>query len=96
MTSVETKYNQLLDENAALTRTVTALKAALHQERINHATTKRQFTLKEAGLSAQSCERLNRAFATSTDNTGLKEAINCERRIPMSKQDARVERILGK
>ena len=94
-TSIETKYNQLTDENAALTRTIAALRAALHQSKVEHARTKRQYILEKSGLHEVSCERLNRAFANSTDNAGLKEAINCERRIPMSKQDARVEKILG-
>ena len=95
MQSLESKYNQLTDENAALTRTVTALKAALHQSKVEHARTKRQFLLEKSGLHEVSIERLNRAFANSTDNGGLKEAINCERRIPMSKVDARVAKILG-
>lgn len=95
MTSIEAKYNQLVDENAALTRIITQLKAALHQSQIGHATIKRQQLLKESGLPEQSCERLNRAFALSTDNAGLKQAINTERRMPMTKQDLRVEKILG-
>lgn len=80
MISVETKYNQLVDENAALTRTITALKTALHQSQVDHARTKRLWILKESGLSEQSYERLNRAFAASTNNAGLKEAINVEKR----------------
>jgi hypothetical protein len=95
MTSLEVKVNQLVEENAALSRIVTQLKVALHQSQVDHATTKRQYILMGSGLSEQSCERLNRAFGNSTDNGGLKEAINCERRMPMSKQDARVKKILG-
>jgi hypothetical protein len=95
MTSIEVTVNQLTEENAALTRIITQLKVALHQAQVAHATTKRQHILMGSGLSEQSCERLNRAFCNSTDNGGLKEAINCERRMPMSKQDARVEKILG-
>lgn len=95
MKSIETKYNQLTDENAALTRTIAALKAALQQSKVAHAATKRQYILENSELHEVSIERLNRAFCNSTDNAGLKEAINCERRIPMSKVDARVAKILG-
>lgn len=95
MTSLETKVNQLTTENAALTNIIRELKASLHQERIDHAATKRQHTLMGLGLSENSIARLNAAFAKSTDNAGLKQAINAERRMPATKQDARVERILG-
>jgi hypothetical protein len=96
MVSIETKYNQLLDENAFLTRTIQQLKVALHQMQIERAATERANTLSEAMLPASSIDRLNKAFATSTDNAGLRQAINVERRqTRMNKQDARIERILG-
>jgi hypothetical protein len=52
MIPIETKYNQLVDENAMLTRTIAALKTALHQAQI----------------------------PKSTDNAGLREAINVEKK----------------
>ncbi|HKV79768.1 MAG TPA: hypothetical protein VJP02_16585 [Candidatus Sulfotelmatobacter sp.] len=102
--SLEVKYNQLLDENATLTRIIDAckgeiasLKLTVHQERVAHAATKRADILSEAMLPAESIARLNRAFAQSTDNAGLPQAINCEHRHVRStnKQDLRTERILG-
>lgn len=100
--SLETKVNQLVDENAALVRIIDAhkteiasLRLTLHQERVAHAAKERTEMLREAMLPAASIARLNRAFAQSTDNAGLREAINCEHRHVRSKQDVRVERILG-
>ena len=95
--SIEAKYNQILDENAFLTRTIKQLKVALHQMQIDKAAEHRANILREAMLPASSIDRLNAAFATSTDNAGLKQAINAEWRHvrSMNKQDARVERILG-
>lgn len=50
--------------------------------------------MREAMLPGASVDRLNRAFAQSTDNAGLKEAINAEWGYvqSMNKQDVRVER----
>jgi hypothetical protein len=95
--SIEAKYNQILDENAFLTRTIKQLKLALHQMQIDKAATERANTLSEAMLPQSSIDRLNEAFATSTDNAGLKQAINAEWRYvrSMNKQDVRVQRILG-
>lgn len=97
MMSLEAKYNQLLDENAALLRVISQLKTALHETQIKVAATERANILREAMLPIPSIDRLNRAFATSTDNAGLKQAINCEHRLvrSMNKQDLRVEKILG-
>jgi hypothetical protein len=78
--SIETKYNQLVDENAMLTRTIAALKTALHQAQIHNATAERRHILYLSGLPQASVDRLHVAFAKSTDNAGLREAINVEKR----------------
>lgn len=80
MTSIEAKYNQLLTENATSARIITQLKAALHQAQIARAATERKYILRDANLPFPCVERLEKAFATSTDNAGLKQAINCEKR----------------
>ena len=80
MISIERKLNEVIDENSALGRVTKALRDALAQERLDHAATKRGYMLRDSGLPAASVERLSAAFAKSTDNAGLKEAINCEKR----------------
>jgi hypothetical protein len=80
MVSVESKLNGSLEVIAFLERENIQLKTRIHQERIAHAATERKYILRDSGLPVASVNRLNDAFKSSTDNTGLKEAINCERR----------------
>ena len=97
MIPLETQLNTALAEVDRLKQENAGLKAAIHDMRIKAATNERAKILGEAALPAASIARLNEAFANSTDNAGLKQAINAERRHAqtMSKQDLRVERILG-
>ncbi len=97
MTLIETELNRLLAENRQLKQENAELKTAIHEMRIANAATERAFVLHDSMLSIESIARLNEAFKDSTDNSGLKQAINAERRHVrgMSKQDHRVERILG-
>jgi hypothetical protein len=78
MTSIEAKLNQVVDENSALGRILKQLREALHQERVAHAATHRKYILRDSQLPAPCVKRLEAAFAQSTDNSGLKEAINVE------------------
>ena len=80
MTSVEIKLNEALDTINFCERQITSLRGALHQERVAHAATRRAWTLKESGLPQSSIDRLHVAFAKSTDNAGLREAINVEKK----------------
>jgi hypothetical protein len=91
MTSIEAKYNQLLDENAALQRIIASLKASLVEARRLVAQTELEERIQD--LPPEARERLRKAFPGS-DLAGSKQAINIERR-NLSKKDARVERILG-
>ena len=91
MTSIETKVHELADDNEALTRIITQLKVEIHRLRLRDAQT--QLEERIAALPTASQERLRTAFP-GTDLGGLKQAVTTERK-QMSKQDARVERILG-
>jgi hypothetical protein len=57
------------------------LKTTLAQARINCATRLRTYILRDSRLPEPCVKRLNAAFAKSTDNSGLKEAINAERKL---------------
>ena len=95
MKSIEVQLNEALDNNRFLERQIVSLRHALTQARLEAAAIKRKHILKEAMLEAESITRLERAFTNSTDNAGLKEAINAERRHMRSMNNARAERILG-
>ena len=97
MTSIEAELNRLLAVNEQLTQENAGLKAELHEMRITKAAIERADVLRDSMLPGTSVARLNEAFSSSTDNAGLKQAINAELRHmrAMSKQDLRVERILG-
>ena len=95
MKSIEAQLNEALDLLKCRDAEIVTLKKVIHEKQIIIAKTERDGKLKESGLPAGAVARLHAAFAQSTDNAGLKQAINCERRMPQSKQDARVERILG-
>ena len=75
MTSVEAKLNQLLDENAALTRIITQLKQALRQARLLMKQTELEERIQN--LPMESRERLRKAFP-DTDLNGLRQAIHVE------------------
>lgn len=90
MTSLETRVHELTDENAALSRIITQLKAALREERLFTAQTELEYRIRE--LPEESRERLRKAFP-NVHLAGLREAINVESKL--TKQDARVAKILG-
>lgn len=92
MTSIEVKLNEALATIQHHENVIVTLQEALRKER----TLKAQVELEEriALLPTDAKERLRRAFPGSVVG-GLKEAVNVERRHGMSKQDIRVQKILG-
>ncbi len=68
MTSLE---EQLIEENKQL-------KVAIHQVQVARAATERKYILRDSHLPEPCVKRLDAAFANSTDNAGLKQAINVE------------------
>lgn len=74
------EQRRLLSKVAFLEQENTQLKEKVHAMRIDCAFWHRQNRLANAGLSPVSKDRINNAFAQSTDNAGLKEAINVEKR----------------
>lgn len=78
MESIEVKLNAALTKIAALETENKQLKEAVAQGRIEKAKAERAVALKEAKLPAPCVARLDEAFKSSTDNAGLKEAINVE------------------
>ena len=80
MTSVETKLNEALERVRSLEQENQVLKITIRTNKIVAAHAARQLLLKESKLPVESVSRLNRAFQTSTDNAGLKEAISTEKR----------------
>lgn len=80
MRSLEVQMNQAIDQLKEKDKLIISLKKVIHQKQITIATIQRDWLLKEAKLPADAVERLHGAFATSTDNAGLKQAINTERK----------------
>lgn len=80
MKNIETQLHEAHELLKAKDAEIVTLKRVIHQKQIAHANVQRDWQLKEAGLLPDSITRLHAAFATSTDNAGLKEAINVERK----------------
>lgn len=80
MKSIETQLHEALGQVEKLTFENTSLKTAIHSVQVECARRVRQYILKDAQLSGASVARLNAAFINSTDNSGLKQAINVERK----------------
>jgi hypothetical protein len=75
--SIVSKQNSTV---ARLETENTELKATITEVRIAAAKKERDRLLKESGLPEPCVKRLHEAFAKSTDNAGLKSAINVEKR----------------
>lgn len=73
MQSLEVRLNEALAE-------IEQLKARVTEERIRATRAEREMRFRAAGVPQPAKDRLHAAFATSTDNAGLKEAINVELR----------------
>jgi hypothetical protein len=73
MTDLTEVANKLMVENEQL-------KATIHELTIDRARIERHYKILESKLPEPCVKRLNEAFKTSTDNAGLKQAINCELR----------------
>lgn len=87
MESIEVRYNKLLAESQkkdsqlkAYEGAIESFKNALRHHQVCVAYYEREFKMREAGLSLESKQRLHSAFRNSTDNAGLKEAVNTERK----------------
>lgn len=78
MKSVEVQLNEALESIKTLTAENTTLKEAVTAAKVATAKAEREGLLKEAKLPEPCVKRVNEAFAKSTDNAGLKEAINTE------------------
>ena len=89
--SLEVRLNSALDEIAFYKRVNGELRTEIHRLRLRDA----QVNLEEriTNLPEDAKQRLRVAFP-GTDIGGLKQAVKAEQRL-LSKQDARVERILG-
>jgi len=80
MQSLETQLNQALEGIKQRDELIASLKSTIHRKQLIIASIQRDWQMKEAKLSGDSIKRLHEAFATSTNNAGLKEAINVERK----------------
>lgn len=78
MESLEIQLNKALEQVKTLTVENTSLKEAVSAGKVATAKAEREGQLKESKLPAPCVTRINEAFAKSTDNAGLKEAINAE------------------
>lgn len=78
MESIELKLNEALAKVKALEVENTQLKEAVSAGRIAIAAAERGTQLTASKLPEPCTKRINEAFAKSTDNAGLKEAINVE------------------
>jgi len=78
MKSVEAQLQEALEQIKGLTKENTELKEAVTKQRKETAKVERTSQLKESKLPEPCVKRLEEAFKESTDNAGLKEAINVE------------------
>lgn len=80
MKSLEFQLNQALDLVKQRDGEIVSLKAAVTEWRVKWAFEVRDRQLSTSRLPEPCVKRLHEAFAKSTDNAGLKQAINCELR----------------
>lgn len=80
MQSIEAKLNEALVSIKEKDALILSLKQVIHKKSLIIATMERNWMLKEARVSPESAKRLHAAFANSTNNSGLREAINVELR----------------
>jgi hypothetical protein len=78
MKSIEVQLNEALENIKTLTKENTELKEAVTTHRKATAKAERESQLKESKLPEPCVKRIHEAFGNSTDNAGLKEAINVE------------------
>lgn len=81
MKSIETQLHEANEQIKSQIELIVSLKRVIHQKQIKITNIERDWKLKDAGLPAESIARIHQAFAGSTNNNGLKEAINVERKI---------------
>jgi len=79
MQSLETQLNAALAGIKERDELIASLKRVIHTKQLTITSIQRDVQMKEAGLSADSMKRLHQAFATSTDNAGLRQAIKIEK-----------------
>jgi hypothetical protein len=80
MKTIEVQLKEALATIEGQNNEIATLKGVIHQNTLTAARVQRDRLLKEAKLSIKSIEQLHEAFAQSTDNAGLKQAINVVRR----------------
>lgn len=76
MLSIETRLNEALAMVATLQQENKQLKVTVTVQRIRAARAEREMIMRERGLSETQKQNLHQAFSNSTDNAGLREAIN--------------------
>lgn len=80
MKSIEQKLQEALVENENLKKQIATATTKLNEAHIAKAKAERDVKLSEAKLPAPSVGRITEAFKASTDNAGLQEAINTEKK----------------
>lgn len=85
MESIEIQLNRSLENVKFLERQIVSLRRAVTDAVIRATTAERRHILYLSGLPQESVDRLHISFATSTDNAGLKQAINIEKRRVVTK-----------
>lgn len=78
MKSIEVQLNEALAQITVKDAEILSLKEAVTNGKVATAAADRASQLKESKLPEPCSKRINEAFAKSTDNAGLKEAINAE------------------
>jgi hypothetical protein len=78
MKSIEVQLNEALELVKAKDAEIATLKESVNKQQKATAKAERATQLKESKLPEPCIVRIDAAFANSTDNAGLKEAINVE------------------
>lgn len=78
MKSIEAKFQEAASELEKARTKIKELETKLNEAAVATAKAQRDGQLKESGLPEPSVKRISEAFAKSTDNAGLKEAISTE------------------
>lgn len=78
MKSIEVQLNEALELVKAKDVEIASLKESVNKQQKATAKAERDGQLKESKLPEPCVKRISEAFSASTDNAGLKEAINVE------------------
>lgn len=80
MKSLETQLHEALEQIKVKDAQILSLKQAVHERQVAYTKVIRDGMLASSGLPDDARKRIAAAFANSTNNDGVRQAINVEKR----------------